>query len=465
MGIRSKLRKAGDIVAAPAVGAYKGLVATGAAPAANTIKGAARGDKSDLAAVGIVAAGVIPAGRFARGAQVASRARGLGLAERAAVAARVAVTKNPVFHGTTKGAAGAIYSEGFKTAGGISYAAKDIRAAANYARTASRLEGGKPAVVVGKLRPGAQGRTIGLGGVGMNDADIIPTPSIKTAMGVLGGSILRGARRNLGTAKSRLSSERGSLKYDEYMDKVRSRFKAPAPYTDEQIANIADMAEKGVPKGQNAVIGVAYHGPGWRGASGSAGGSLRVMRAKPIAARLGDSPSRRAYLGANDPLERSGSANVRRAMKGHGFLRGFYEKVNDESGMIKFPDKESNAIRRIKNSVMDAIKGQSEGGSFAEASQRARGVLKEVGGADSLRRESYNSVEGFLESKGALKGAQTKVDRMGQRLNDISRMRSRSAASRPKVSKGERGWLRTNLRDEPDDTFIKAGLKPRAYRG
>lgn len=75
----SKLKRAASILASPAVGAYKGAVASGVAPSVSTVKGALRGDKTDIAKVAVAAAAVVPAERvIARGRQ----------AERAALVTR-----------------------------------------------------------------------------------------------------------------------------------------------------------------------------------------------------------------------------------------------------------------------------------------------------------------------------------------------------------------------------------------
>lgn len=407
MGLRSRLKKASNIVAAPAVGAYKGLVATGAAPAAKTVKGALRGDKSDLALVGVTAVSVVPAARLARGAQIASRARGLSFTERASVAGRVAVTNNPVFHGTTSGAASSIYSEGFKTAQGISYAAKDIKAAANYARTASRLEGGKPAIVVGKMRPGAQGRTIGLGGVGMNDADIIPTPSVKTAMGILGGSALRNARRTL-------ASERGALSPTQYMKGIRFRYENARtnPGALQATNKLAARAAKAADRTPDGMIFEAT--------------TAKIAGSKSRTAYTDTTTMNLSRMAAGSQREKSLVAALAvdvRMMRGkkQPLMKGFYEKLQDESGVLKFPDKEDNVIRRVKNKVMKTlneagtgrIMGEAMGRQFARAQVGAD--LGENAAAASPRG-SYHSIEGFLESKGKTAQGKARVKRVSDRL-------------------------------------------------
>jgi len=76
------LKRAADIFAAPAVGAYKGAVSSGVAPSVRTVKGALRGDTGDIARVGIAAVALVPiAGAAAklravsRGAEAAQEAR------------------------------------------------------------------------------------------------------------------------------------------------------------------------------------------------------------------------------------------------------------------------------------------------------------------------------------------------------------------------------------------------------
>lgn len=131
---------------------------------------AAANDVFSIATLPAVGTGAIKgAAAIGRASKIAAGARGLPIGERIGLAARAAVTREPLFHGTTQEAAEAIRKSGFtKTIihpqglhGGEAakaYVTESPRIAARYARSASLLSEtkSKPAVVIVQAKKGAQ---------------------------------------------------------------------------------------------------------------------------------------------------------------------------------------------------------------------------------------------------------------------------------------------------------------------
>lgn len=128
-------------------------------PGVGTIKGALKGDPGDIAKVGVAAAAVIPAARVGRALGAFRAAEELPLGERAGMAARSALMRSPLYHGTTQEAAQAIRAGGFKA--GDVFASPQAGVASIYARLRATQTGGRPAVVLVKKAAGAVAETQG----------------------------------------------------------------------------------------------------------------------------------------------------------------------------------------------------------------------------------------------------------------------------------------------------------------
>lgn len=352
MGIRSRLKTAKNIAAAPAVGAYKGLVKTGAAPAVGTFKGALRGDKSDIAVVGATAAAAIPVGRFTK---FAIEGRGLATSERLRVAAQATVTRKPLFHGTNLLSAQKIAKEGFKgtklphiTNQGpeVAYATPHLKVAVAYAKQAARQTRPErtgrvfgpartPAVVVAKATEEAVGA--GAGGLAFRNKSLRPARSIS----------------------SRLASERGSLDLGAYMNKVRRRYdNARKNATLSDIMSVraqARQAAANVPKGFIFEATTAKHVSSAKNATAfsDAGGTMATeagTATRSIASIR--SGQRQKAIVAGVAID----VRMDRGKK-QPLLKGFYEQIKSEEGALRFPDKPGNAIRRMRARVMQGISG------------------------------------------------------------------------------------------------------------
>jgi hypothetical protein len=142
----------------------------------------------------------------ARGTRVLAATKGLPLSERVGLAARSAVAKDTVFHGTSDVAAQAIKDTGFKgtpfpsirgSTEPVSFVTRNPKLAMRFAENAAARDAARPALVAAKVVNGAPVQGIGHGGEAFADAALKP----------LGSNI-----SNIASKQGPISRIRGSLR-------------------------------------------------------------------------------------------------------------------------------------------------------------------------------------------------------------------------------------------------------------
>lgn len=351
MGLKGKLKKASQIAAAPVRGALQGATDVGYLPTKKTLSGALRGDKSDIAIVGATAAlAAVPyAGRAPRAARLVSRSEaGWIRATQGASAVKLRFGAGS-FPGEAALAQTSLTSSRSRNVPGKGFYELTLRAG----KSPKSVEG-QFLRRVGNVSMKEVGRefeavTRGIKARGIDTVEFTPVSSSRTRMftGLLESKGLKtkASAPLISRIKTAAQGERGSLDTDKYLDLVRKRFRtSKIPEGVASPIETAIRASKAVPEGH--VMAVAARGK--TGVTGLVAGAVDVPDTKV-----------RGFASA----ALSQTKMVRRKS---GLLRGFYEKIKDESGLLNFPDRQPDKIRRIKAKVMSAIRSPEPAPSVAK---------------------------------------------------------------------------------------------------